>query len=534
MCRQVQNQAPAVQIPNAPWWQGLRNIIEENREEFEQHIRLSNRPTEDHWDFKPARANCPHEVGIKVRANGNVEIYFSCDMARRENRDQDRPQHIIDFIQLLENNPFERENDRWERGNVRLKQVREIRFQLSHIQGDNIQNYPDYQYDACIELAELLEELYGRKEPPQQTARRAQRNGRNRQGLVNHQHDDAPHADDNPRQWGIFERLQGIQAYPVRDWLHELNEIGEHVVAYRPEGGGEYYLGMNNGRPTLNQDLPENQRVTLKQLVSWPMCARNEARRNFTRDERRAQIPNSTPHPEYTMKVNGENVPFTFPNGSGIEQPLLHPQFVFLGENCSTAGDAGNLNALWTNAYCVMAKIVLDSIFSGAFFTDFLKCFTSNHLTEEDREFLNSKVVLSNGTELDVNWYDVYMNIFLQELDLLNQFNPPPQPKYVFIVGQQAYNITTNVPRFIEILEEKGYEVRILGCHYSYRGKCRGDGNRLQSCRRVYRADDNGIKRRSLDFRRLDGADQRGYEFALIDIDGQGNLVPYNGNPNPD
>lgn len=335
--------------------------------------------------------------------------------------------------------------------------------------------------------------------------------------------------NDDPRQWGEFTELQGIQAYLVKKCLQKLHDIGEHVVAYRPEGGGVYYLGMNNGRPTLNQDLPKKQRVTLKQLVSWPMRSSQSAPRDVYDWHPGTKGKNGRRKSDFCTPRINPNTEFT--DGSGIVDPVLRPQIVFLGANWSTTGNAGQLAANWSNGYCDQAKVVCDSILAGAYFTDFFKCYVETDFRQVDVDWPAGHIP----------YFDVCLNIFEDELCLLNdKFELKSKTKYIIVWGKKLFDslnglfkIHTNqtmAEYFSNINRNQKYTVWVFGRHYSPQGKFNQDTSCLESCRRIYEANDNGI---ALDGREVANPDQRRYKFALLE-DENGNLVPYRGNPNHD
>ena len=148
-------------------WTVFENWIK--KEDFTAHLRDGGRDGGRdgvvYWDFRLGHANCPHEIRIKVHANGWVGVYFSRDMAVGENKDVDRPEHISTFVNLLDRGGFKKceGEKKWGKDKVLLEKKGNLTFILSYSNGDSRDKYPQYQYGACIELAKLIEELYGTK-----------------------------------------------------------------------------------------------------------------------------------------------------------------------------------------------------------------------------------------------------------------------------------------------------------------------------------------------------------------------------------
>ena len=365
------------------------------------------------------------------------------------------------------------------------------------------------------------------------------------------------HTMDDPTHWGLYfkskEGEKAIKEYAVQVHLKELNEIGEYEVAYRPnfpDKGPEYFLGMKDTdyepgkrHPRLNKELPINSRITLKQLACWPMRVASGGKKDIYKHvpskmgNKSYFLPKFVSYPEYKMIVHGKQEDFHFPDGSGVSKPILHPQVILLGKNWSSTGNAGELEAMWSNAYCAQADVLLDSILAGGYFTDFIKCFMATKYGKNDKNYIRTCKPIPGRQD---TWIDVYINIFIQELWLLNDKfkNYANGPHYIIMWGKGIYDLLNDL-NFEKLFKEKCkkcglpmYDIFVFGNHYSnvkpFPDDSNYDGPAKRTCRRVYRVtknyEESGMcKDRKEDLRR--------YEFALLEDD-SGKLRAYRGNPN--
>ena len=365
------------------------------------------------------------------------------------------------------------------------------------------------------------------------------------------------HAIDDSTHWGLYfkseEGEKVIKEFAVQEHLKELNEIGEYEVAYRPnfpDKGPEYFLDMEDTdykpgmrHPRLDKELPVNRRITLKQLVCWPMRVASGEKKDIYKyvpskmGNKSYFLPKLVSYPEYKMIVHGKKEAFHFPDGSGLSTPKLHPQVILLGKNWSNTGNADELEAMWSNAYCAQADVLLDSILAGGYFTDFIKGFTATKFGGNEKKYIRTCKPISGSQD---TWIDVYINIFIQELWLLNDKfkNYANGPHYIIMWGKGMYDLLNDL-NFEKLFKEECkkcglpmYDIFVFGNHYSNVRLFPDDRNydepAKHTCRRVYRVTgdykESGMcKDRKEDLRR--------YEFALLEDD-SGKLRAYNGNPN--
>ena len=356
-------------------------------------------------------------------------------------------------------------------------------------------------------------------------------------------------------KWEKFEELLSndtYKGYPVEENLDKIYDIGEYKVAYKDKDK-TYYLSMTNeGKPVLKSS--DKDAEPLKKMVSWPMCGKDyKIDRPLEKQDYQTNMHDDKGNPIYLKN---------FPTAQGIEKPVLHPQFVFLGMNWSAknAKDAESLqktsHIIWENGFSQQARIVLDSVLSGGYFTDFIKFYKETILTSEDLHSLyltpekwekrhkgatkdtKVKVIdgekeydLLNSEEKPVTWFEVYENIFRQELDMLEKAFQ--RPEYIIIWGAKLYNFlheaSMNVHGESFCKRFSDYKVRVFGCHYA--GSSCGqtfplDKTLRQSCRRIYEVSGDYSQSVMKEDRR---EDKRRYEFALLE-DANGDLVPYKGN----
>lgn len=354
--------------------------------------------------------------------------------------------------------------------------------------------------------------------------------------------------DIDPTKWEISKEIKTIKDYPIKENIQKIYDIGEYEIAYQEnKNTPKYYLTMKNGRPCLS--LQNEHKHVLRQIVSWPMCGKGKEKYDYIKgiNGEKNPVPRKI---EYGSVVDSEKHPhaFSFPDGSRIANPVLHPQFVFLGENWSESGDNATLreDTSWMNGYCEQAEVVRDSKLSGGYFTDFIKFYLATKFTGKDKSDLysNNNVRLDDGTvfknsqEEPITWFDVYVNIFKQELELLEKMFQ--KPEYIIIWGSSLYTLLDDISmkvykkRFGKLFS--GYKVRVFGCHYSKSGNGHTfpldkpfDNRELLSRRRVYEVTENYNRSTMIDDRR-DGHDLRRYDFALLE-DKDGHLHAYNGNP---
>ena len=342
----------------------------------------------------------------------------------------------------------------------------------------------------------------------------------------------------DPTQWGLYEELSSdkYNGYSVKENLAKIYDIGEQKIVY-VDGGKKYYLSMSqNGRPILSSS--NSNEHTLKEMISWPRCGHN------------VEIRKPIIMQDYKFYRQGEETSFWFPGSQGVNTPLLHPQFVFLGMNWAGENHPATAmrtdHVVWKNGYSQQARIVLDSVLSGGYFTDFIKFYKATKLSVTDiRSLYQDKVKLDNDENDYINsegktitWFEVYVNIFRQELEMLTQAFQ--KPEYIIIWGAKLYNILytasmkTYNKEFQELFSE--YKIRVFGCHYA--GSSSGQVFPLDkdkeealrhSCRRIYEV--SGDYSKSVMKEDRTTGDKRRYDFALI-RDNDGNLRPYKGNPN--
>ena len=346
--------------------------------------------------------------------------------------------------------------------------------------------------------------------------------------------------DLNPTQWGKFEELfsDTYRGYPIIENLEKIYDIGEHKIAY-VDGDKTFYLSMSKKsmskkRPILSSSSSIGH--PLKEMISWPMCKHD------------GKIGKDPKMRNYEFYRRGEKVSFRFSDSQGIENPVLHPQFVFLGMNWSGENHADTSrtdHVVWKNGYSQQARIFLDSVLSGGYFTDFIKFYKATKLTDQDKcSLYEDKVKLDNDEKDFINsigkpitWFEVYVNIFRQELEMLTRAFQ--KPEYIIIWGAMLYKFLYDASmevykkEFQELFHD--YKIRVFGCHYAGPACAHTfpldekESEKLRcSCRRIYEVfgdyDQSVMKKDRL------LVDERRYEFALIK-DNEGQLQAYKGNP---
>lgn len=530
------------------------NIFEEKtrNEAFQNRLKRTSWHRDiDSWDYALICANCPTIVKIKVKVSGWVGIYFDIPPKTDKNDDkkkrvEERAKHIEEYQNLLTQNGWLKNEDVednddvedvWEKDGKSLEKRGKITFVLASTIGNT--NSPQCQYDACIYLADLLEELYGKRDNHKDhTKSIVAKNKTFKASKKASPVSSANNVDSiDPRTFGVVDESQ-FRGFPVSKNLKVINEIGEYEIAYIAAKEKRYYLYMEEARPVLDSTLPKDRRIKLKQLVSWPMRALKKSPEdvfqwNEPLEEAKAKNPKASGF--YTPRIDANS---GFTDGSGIKNPVLHPQFVFLGENWSETGNAGNLQAKWSNGYCEQANVVCDSVLSGAYFTDFIKCFVQTNF--QNKNDVIKQLDTYNGNGFSATWFDIYLNIFENELELLNErFKLDGFPKYIIIWGCGLYDILNTLCKkhkkktISKYFEEKGHTVLVFGVHYSNGGNGHTflddqdyDDKELRSRRRIYSISDEYDRSDMKNDR--NEKDERRYEFALLE-DENGELHLYNG-----
>lgn len=159
--------AEMMKIDTSQWnyqqqgWIPLWTEIQNNGNIFFNHITF-NVPirAEEHayWDFQINNARKPATMGLKVRALGNVSIYFT------DGDDALRQEQIEEFRKKLVDAGFspDREKKEWTRDAMTLKidGYKDISFAIIYPGGMDDTARAQWQVQQLITLSQLVSELY--------------------------------------------------------------------------------------------------------------------------------------------------------------------------------------------------------------------------------------------------------------------------------------------------------------------------------------------------------------------------------------
>ena len=152
-----------------PNWIALRNEISRIGEIFFRQIIMNHLlPLPGYWDFQLSNANKPSTMGLKVRATGNVTIYFSIGNLPKEikktERNLIRNREIQQFREKLLESGFTQNNEetQWTRQilTLRLDGNEDISFAIYYPGGMSEGDCAKWQVKQLLALSKLVDELY--------------------------------------------------------------------------------------------------------------------------------------------------------------------------------------------------------------------------------------------------------------------------------------------------------------------------------------------------------------------------------------
>lgn len=319
-----------------------------------------------------------------------------------------------------------------------------------------------------------------------------------------------------------------LSFFNVSEYCKKIRDFGNQPLEVDFNGTIYWYVRTADAKENIKykfaekDDARREKAVKIYDVSSWPMT-------------KSLLPPEGMPD---NMPFDPKNPTHATDDICKISDPKFNPLVIYIGMNFSETSSVikEKNRPAWKNGYNEQANVVLDSILSGGYFTDFIKCYPKTKMTTEDWKIIHTQ---GPDTLPGVTWYNLYVEFLKKELRNIKKIFSLDGRFKIIVWGKTLYdNLNKHKHNFYNDFAELG-DIYIAGLHYCKtatavfpddaqdKNKKDKSSSKLKSCRRIYNA--KNILEMSED-RSSKGHDLRRYDFALLE-DEEGHLHAYKGNP---